>query len=328
MIPKTLQSTAFASEDAEIVSEYFESIAKTSIRSAGTYASCLHKFLDFTGKTSILAITKRDFYAFLKNIDALDLSLKYKELLRAAINSFFKFVVDYCDIQGVAFTNPIVSQQFFQFAQGVNIESEVNKYLPRDDLKKILGAAYNANRRDYIIFLLMSRCGMRISEACTIRVENVHLEERYLLTGIEPTARKSSRRTGKPLVFCFAPEIAAMLREWISFLNITSGWLFPAGHADSESGHVHVTTIDHQIKEFYTPRLGITFTPHWFRHTLITERKKHFDGEMGRLKISEWESEILMNHVPKSIENRVYLNKPVEFRRMLADKYDPFKGLI
>jgi hypothetical protein len=44
--------------------------------------------------------------------------------------------------------------------------------------------------------------------------------------------------------------------------------------------------------------------------------------------LSELEPIVLMKHVSRNLEDRVYLSKPVAWKRDLCDKYDVFKGIL
>jgi len=58
-----------------------------------------------------------------------------------------------------------------------------------------------------------------------------------------------------------------------------------------------------------------------FRHALISERKQ-------KMNIKDYQSCVLVNHVPPSLEDRVYLYKPIEWKIQLCDQFDVFAGLV
>lgn len=311
--------------EKEVITNYLTEVEKSSIRTAEVYACILNKFLKFVCKHPVLVV-KRDVIEFLQWFDSKKFSDAYNKGTKSVLLKFFAALDDACDMEGIPFKNPVPSSATFKFtrksikARG----SGQQKLLDEQQIQKLLDFAYEHNRQDYILFLLLARVGIRIEECLSIRIEDIHLEERYLLTGIEPTCQKSSRHLGAALEVPFAPEVGAMLREYIMFLHRENGFLFAS---NSSQGYVTRPCIEGRIKRVYRKVVGENFTCHWFRHTIITTRKKVFDGEGGRPKINDWESEVIMNHVPDDVENRVYLEKPVEFKRDLYDKYDPFKGL-
>ncbi len=303
--------------DAEIISQFLLEAGKDAPGTAVTYTSAIKLSLAQIAKP-LFSITKGDVLKWLNELDATDKALGYKRTLRAAMFSLFDYVSDHHE----EFKNPKVSKHAFDFTKPFGIESSQAPLLSIEQVQTILDAARN-DPRDYVLFLVLAHTGMRISECLTIRIENIHIEERYLETGIEPICRKSSRLIGKALVVPLSHELAAVLEDYLSFINRKEGWLFPS--PSKLDDYITKQAIDYKIGT-YKEKTGIDFSAHSFRASLITNRKMaHVDGKE---KIEDWESEVIMNHVPKSLENRVYLRKPAEFKVALYDRYDVMKGVI
>lgn len=312
--------------EKRVLTNYLFEVEKSAVRSVSTYASILKKFLESIQQHPVL-IKKTDMIEYLKEFDAKNYSDSYNKSTRSVLSKFLQYLDDACDMEGIPFKNPMPGSATCKFTRKEirSRQSRVQRIFTREQIEKLLDHAYKCNRRDYVLFLLLARTGMRIEECLSIRIEDIHFDERYLLTGIEQTCQKSSRYLGSALEVVFSPEVAAMLQDYVAFLNRESGFLF-ASHGDK--GFLSQTCIRRRLINIYRKIVGVKFTCHWFRHTLITARKMTFDGENGTIKIADWESEIIMNHIPTSVENKVYLEKPVEFKRDLYDRYDPFKNLI
>ncbi len=310
--------------EIDVIGNYLEDVAKSSIRTALVYATVLSKFFNYVRKHPVTT-TKVDLIEYLNWVDSHRFADAYNKTTMSVLKKFFGRLEDACDMAGITFKNPVPSSYKFTPKEIRARQSRVQKILNAEQEEKLLKHAYSSNRQDYVLFLLMIRCGIRIEEALSIRIEDINFAERYLLTGIEPTCQKSSRHLGAALEVPFSPEVGAMLKDYVMFLNRPSGFLFAS---NSSTGYLTQPCVQGRIKRVYATVVGVNFTCHWFRHTLITERKRVFNGEGGKKQIMDWESEVIMNHIPHSVENRVYLEKPVEFKRALYDKYDPFKNMI
>ncbi|MFX0100474.1 MAG: tyrosine-type recombinase/integrase [Candidatus Hodarchaeota archaeon] len=221
-----------------------------------------------------------------------------------------------------SFRNPVPPETFYKFKNDPVGGEKVEKFLTKNQLEIILKTSKNRSIRDYILFLLAVHCGMRISELKTIRIENINFKERYLKTGLEKGARKSNKEGDKPLIFFFPSAVGRKVKEYVIYLNKKEGWLFPG--KNTKEGYMYAP--QNMINRKY--KWDFKFTMHWFRHTLITNRKMFFNGENGKPKISDWESEILMNHTPSSVENKHYTQLPIEEKRKLYDKYHPYPSLL
>ncbi|MEX2680842.1 MAG: tyrosine-type recombinase/integrase [Candidatus Sigynarchaeota archaeon] len=327
MITQALQTAinGLSDEERGCVAAHLENERKKAIRTEKLACSVLTNMFQYMGK-GLLAITKRDVLAFLSKIDK-TLSDSSKIVYRSHLNSFFSFAVDYFEMDDIEFKNPMPSREFYMFSRGTIKDESDNdgRLLTMDQLRAILNVTENYNKRDYIYTLIIMHTGMRPAEGITIRIENMFIKERYLRTGYEPICQKSSKHMKKPLEFCFSPEVATVLEDYLLYINRKEGWLFPS--PDTSNAHVSLNWYG-QIARKYSKMVGFDFSWGDLRHTLITLRKMKFDGQNGRLKILDWESEVIMNHVPKTMENRKYLEKPIEFKRKLFDTYYIYHGLI
>ena len=64
-------------------------------------------------------------------------------------------------------------------------------------------------------------------------------------------------------------------------------------------------------------KVGFYFTWHTFRRSRITE--------MSKMGCSTSISELLLNHIPSSVEGKHYIKLSVREKRKFYDKYDPYK---
>lgn len=324
MIQNSLRESisAFDERERNIVLSHLDNIEKNAPRSKHTISYVLAKAFREMGKP-LLMITKRDVIAFLNSIDK-NKADSTKVQYFCHLEKFFAFAVDSFDMDNIDFKNPMPSTAFFKFTQNP-MKKRTAKFLTMEQLKSILKLSYKKSKKEYIFFLLVIHTGMRPSECCGIRIEDIHIPERYLETGKENWCAKSTRHMNQPLEFCFSREVAAQIKDYLLYINRKSGWLFTSTKSLDEPMSFRTAF---EMSRKYSEWLGFKFTMNYFRHTVISNRKQTFDGESGKPKIDDWESEILMNHIPKSTENKKYLEKPIEFKRKLFDRYYVYKGLI
>jgi len=134
--------------------------------------------------------------------------------------------------------------------------------LPRpvqeDDLRKFFAVIEDA--RDRAMFLLMLRCGLRISEVAGLRMADLYLDETYprlIVLG------KSSRERSVYL----SPQAERALRTYLEQRPAaTCDFVFLSYQNKGLS-----TTSIHKRLMFYRARAGIQITAHRLRHSFATD---------------------------------------------------------
>jgi integrase len=234
--------------------------------------------------------------------------LKYssKKTKRSQINSFFEYFKRRIRRTNPSYYNPIPTLKECNFSADIfNVEEEEKKVKEAifsiEQMIYMLKNFYFLKKPYFIITLLLSFCGMRISECVSIKIENVNLDKRFLITGIEENARKSNKRGDKPLYFCFPPIVSYLLKEYILELKSlypNNIWLFIG-----RSGHLTTSSFQFNLKKKFNAK------SHSFRKTLLTfalnlnnSTPLHFTELLTNHKISN----VVMNSYNKiSIEERV-----------------------
>jgi len=327
MILATKSDFTFAidSESLVLLNDHLTEKAKSSNTTAEKKRYILLGFLNEV-KRNVLEVTPRDVLDYLKHLESRnDLAWSSKERYRSDLHGFYEYVEYWQRVEGnPIYRNPVPNSRIFKFSKPEKPKKKTKvSSLTRDQLAQILKLAKMRSLSEYILFQLLSKVGMRISEALTIRIEHINFTERTIKTGIEEEARKSSRHfESGELTFFFSRKLGLKLREFTLYLNKKSGWLFEG----YKGNHYHVAGM-YKILKYYHEKVGFKFTFHAFRRTVISERKRLYDGKAGRLKIAGWESEIIMNHVPKSVENKHYLKLPLAEKRKIFDNYPIFEDL-
>ena len=169
------------------------------------------------------------------------------------------------------------------------------------------------NKEYFMISLLQTMCGMRISECIATRIADVNLIERFLITARVKGALKNNKTGRKPLYFCFPEEVAYLLNEYIRDLqkrcpNVQ--WLFPG---IDPSRHIHVRSVQDTLANL---GIDLLVKTHSFRKTM-----EYLQAEINEVPLHF--VEMLSNHQITSIVMRHYAEAPFEERRAKYDKYLP-----
>lgn len=134
------------------------------------------------------------------------------------------------------------------------------KRVPRgvsvDDLRVLLASA---NVRDRAVLLMLADCGLRVSELCGIRLQNLDLDG-----GV---ARVLGKGNAERFCFLSAPTIVAV-KQWLDERATDSEWLFVGVHGERFKAKT-VTEILRRLKK----RTGVKgrCNPHAFRHGFARE---------------------------------------------------------
>lgn len=145
------------------------------------------------------------------------------------------------------------------------------------DLKKLI-KGFDTSRlcgfRDYVIACVLAATGIRNSELCTLRLKDLHLDERFMYvngkTGTRPVA--------------LPPDVARLLKTWLkrrsSFKQAqNSEYVFVSKYAPKLT-HWGVCEIFRKLRlKLGLPRI----TPHTFRHAFCTTYLKK-GGNVAHLK--------------------------------------------
>lgn len=139
---------------------------------------------------------------------------------------------------------------------------KVGKRLPKalsiDETKRLLAAMSGESgrsRRDRTLFTLMYSCGLRVTEAVTLRVEDINLADGSL----QVVGKGDKERRGY-----LKPALVDLLRGHIAVAGVT-GYLFPGAHG----GHLTARNARDRLIS-YAKQAGITkhVSPHTLRHSI------------------------------------------------------------
>jgi len=136
---------------------------------------------------------------------------------------------------------------------------KVPNYLVGEEVRAILKSC--SDIRERLIVELLVYTGIRVSELCSLRINDIDLNGR--------TIRIRSGKGDKDRIVVFSEEMLPDLRSYISMIRsrMKSEFLFPT----SKSKKISPVTVEKIIRRIVA-RAGIQkkITPHTFRHTFAT----------------------------------------------------------
>jgi integrase/recombinase XerD len=181
-----------------------------------------------------------------------------------ALRSYFSFL----EVEGLWLSNPAKSLKL------IKIKKIIRQAPDKADVDKLLGAWAGSQQRmkDRLLIALLTDTGLRISEACSIELANVDLDNSQI---------KVMGKGGKERLVPISPVIVTKLREYIETENLKGKYLFPAG---AKPEHISEKYGKELQRGYWGPRsvartfrrvckrLGIkpTITPHHLRHYFAT----------------------------------------------------------
>ena len=176
------------------------------------------------------------------------------------------------------------------------------KALAQDELEAL--KSVRMNPRDRALIAVLSRCGLRVSEACSLTVDNIHWS-----TGT-PSLRFTGKRN-KERVVPMNLEVQDVLREWLESRRFSDS---PYVFCNLRNGQRLSRKTVWAAMKTYAQRAGIRHVhPHMLRHTFGTDLA---DRNVPVERIKD-----LMGHA--SIEtSSIYISVSAEQKRHSVDRID------
>jgi len=135
---------------------------------------------------------------------------------------------------------------------------QMPKYLSEDEVKRLIDAS-GENPRDYAIISLLAYSGLRVSELCNLKIEDVDFNERIVYV--------HSGKGDKDRIVVVSQKVIDAIQNYLYTREDDMEYLF-ASQKSSQISRVQVFRI---VKK-YAKKAGIKkeVTPHVLRHTLAT----------------------------------------------------------
>ena len=220
-----------------------------------SYCHDVKGFLDWTD-LSPRAITTADVEAYLGHVTAQGLSKRSTARLVSALRSFFSWCVEEGEIK----ENPcdrVDAPKLGKYLPEVLSVEEVEAILESVDLKAPFG------RRNRAILEVLYGCGLRVSEAATLRISHVHLEE-----GFVDVIGKGNKQRLVPLGEVAADAIRSYLPERpVPALRSAEDYLFLNRFGKPLS---RVSLFKLVKDQAMAAGIQKEISPHTFRHSFAT----------------------------------------------------------
>lgn len=241
-------------KDWESVLNDFVAYLKMSGRSAKTingYSYIIKKVLETINK-DIPDITEEDMTAYFRRMTIKGKSRIYMNNQRAYLNSFFKFCISYHYI----LTNPMDK------VQKAKISKVVREAFTDEEILALQRAC--DNKRDIALLEFLRTSGVRVSELCSLDIDDIDLDER---TG------KVTGKGDKERYIMFSPTARMCLKEYLD----TRTDFNPALFVSLREPHKRLDPVGVRamLKKLEKAAGVEDVHPHKFRRTLASNLLKH-----------------------------------------------------
>jgi len=274
----------------------------------------------FTKRKTLLDALYEDVYEFFeKNVNKKNATEEAKEKWRTVLNKYYEYEQEYHlknDIDR-KIINPVPSRTFYRFKDKINENDFTQKYLTKDTMVRIIKFYfYSQQYTMFIICALLAFLNFRISEIVTIRIEDIDLKERKIISGkVVGFAKKG------PVISFFPSWFGPFLEKYIQDNKSKNQFLFRSHTQQSRFGFLHPKTPQkylRDIKNILKIRDEIT-NPHAWRDGVNSLREK-----MGA---PDRHLDLLLNQKPKGVNRQNYLKRLKNYTelRELWDLYVCFK---
>lgn len=205
-----------------------------------------------------LDVLEDDFtFATPHDIDCFVATVKQKGLAPSTINATLSLIKEFFDFlreEGEMLVQPVIRRRHRLFAP-----STLPKPLAEDDLVQFFKAIDSI--RDRAIFLLMLRCGLRVSEASSLTWKDIDFQA--------GTMRINNSKGQVDRIGYLAPDVEKSLKLWHARKS-SSAYLFPAQYQPED--HLSTRHI-YRLMMIYLKSGGVKkhYSPHCLRHTFATQ---------------------------------------------------------
>lgn len=134
------------------------------------------------------------------------------------------------------------------------------KSLTKDEVKKLLSVIPPARKRDRLIVLLLYGSGLRVSELCNLKIDDIDIERSLIIV-----------RGGKGAKDRIVPIPRALLREIEDYLKTRSddSEYLIVEERRNRKDRLSPKTVWYLLNK-YGKKAGIKVTPHMLRHSFAT----------------------------------------------------------
>lgn len=247
---------------------------RVSLSSYNAYASISKKFAAFE-KTPIRELKSNVWQQF---FDDLNLSARTQSLAKTYAYQVYQLAIE----------RDIVDKNYISFVKTAPIEkSNIHTAFTEQEIDILFKHIFDIPFVVNILILIYT--GMRPTELTEMLIENVHLDERYMVGGIKTKA-------GKNRIIPIHTKILPLIKHLYS---PDKKYLIERTHSKKYSSVTFSMAFDKTCKQ-----LGMNHLPHDGRHTFATLAD---NASMNKVSMQK-----IMGHSSNDIEESVYIHKSIE----------------
>ncbi len=235
------------------------------------YRLDLERFLAYMSPDANLAnIDKETIRGYLDNLitkEGKRVSLATQNRHYATLRRFFLWL----NVEGHLENNPAtnIARRKPNKDQGELPAGSIIRCLEREQVAKIIDNTRLL--RDKALFSLIYSTGLRVSEALSLRLEDINLNT--------DTMQVRSTKGNRPRKAYLSKSLKPLLKKYIKDLPSEKGWLFPTSHAqDRPLSYGRARQLFSEAAEEIVNPDGSRVTIHQLRHTFASERAGQMDS--------------------------------------------------
>lgn len=216
-------------------------------------------------------LQRDDFRAYVRYLGRNQLSRAATSLRFSALRTFYKFLIRH----GAATTSPIKNlslpkpekrlPKFLTVQQMVDLLAAPEKLLERQETKKGAGRPISqaAALRDVAVLETIYSCGLRISELCGLRADDIDLSQQIV--------RVRGKGKKERLVPIGQPALEAIGRYWLILKQPPAGASPVFFSETNRHSPLHPVQLSRRLKQYLAlAGLDPGLTPHKLRHSYAT----------------------------------------------------------
>ena len=286
--------------------DYLQIDKGLSENSIFSYTYDIKKFQSYMedNKKDLLMVKKRDVTLFLKKQKSKNISARSLARAVTALRRFYKYLEEENEIQ----ENPI------EKVETPEIKKNLPEYLTLKEIEELFNFIQEDDiyeLRDKAMFELMYSSGLRISEACHLRLDDIDMEGRFIVV---------RGKGGRERLTPFGEQAYKMLSKYLaeSRLKILKGRESHYIFNSKKSEHLNRKSVWRLLKK-YLLRTNIkkSVTPHTFRHSFATHL---VENNADLRSVQE-----LLGHIDIST-TQVYTHLSNKVLRQVHKKFHPRSG--
>jgi site-specific recombinase XerD len=186
-------------------------------------------------------------------------SLQIKRLKAKTINCYLQSIrgfYDYLyDEEGVRLPNPVKK------GYALKESKPLPRYLKDGETKRLFGVI--KSKRDFAMFKIMHRCGLRVEEVAGLTVDAVFLKHRFIHV-------KNAKGGKERVVFISNDASKALLDYYRMRPSSKSKRIFLVEKGTYKGKPISIRGIQKRM-EYYARKIGLKISSHQLRHTMATE---------------------------------------------------------